>query len=163
MNFDFETFDLEKFLDNSPTIGDVRNLLADLDTERFYLVEEITHIEDKYGIKVQGEIAEKFDRVEDMMWRVGHLLMNNAMHIISDGAENEFIYVMTIEDKEDYRFSMFTLAKVVKVIYGGYLGTIDLELGNGETIADDDLDCQDMEMLATYFYEIAVEKLLQIQ
>ena len=151
MTFDFETFDLEKFLYGNPTFEDTANLMDNLLTELYACNEEIGYLTDN---EMDTESAdEKRADVEDMLSQVAHLVLNNAMYLLSNGAEYEFIYTLTDKDKENYRFLFKPLKELTKIIYGGCQGTIDLEFENGTEIDDFSLDCQEMEMIAHFMYD----------
>lgn len=151
----FTDFNLENFFEGIPTFDQTRKLLEDLDTERFYCVEEQTRIENE-GIEVTKN--EYLEKVELLICQVAHIVLNNAFFIISNGAEREFVYELTEDDKKDYRFSMLDFKHLKKIIYGGIEGTIDIIFDDEREIPDDDLDCQDMMMLATFMYDIVSKR-----
>lgn len=156
MREDFIDYNLDAFFDGNPSFEDTRRLLEDLDTERFCCVEEEMCLEDERGIKVAEN--KHLEEVEDLICRVAHIVLNNAFFMISNGAEREFSYILTEEDKKNYRFSMMFLKHLTKIIYGGSEGTIDLVFDNGREIPDDDLDCQDAKMVATFMYDIVANR-----
>lgn len=140
-------------LGENPTFAEVYSRLVHYHNERYDLQTEINIAFDR-GFDMTESMRDEAYELDSIVFDLAHKVMNNAMFVLSNGAEREFRYELPKEFR-DYHF-IGGLSKVKSVIYGGVEGTIDIEFLDGTECSDYDDEYwlyDDMYGLAKYLYE----------
>lgn len=131
-DFNFDEFDLNEFMDSTPTFDEVYALMDDVHTEYFYQQEDIRAAEE-CGYEPSDEMQCRLDGIIALMDCVAHIVLNNALFILSDGAEGEWVYDWTEEDDND---PCLREDHIAKIVYGGCEGTVTVVGTDGEEYED---------------------------